>query len=1121
MSTFKKFVAGFLMVATLTAGSPVVAVTIEELLAQITALQAQLTALQGGSGSGSGAGVGMLTKTLKKGMTDAEVTILQKGLAKDSSVYPEGLSTGYFGTLTFNAVVKFQEKYASEILTPNGLTSGTGFVGASTRAKFNALYGGTGGSGPPAPAGSVSVAMSPATPGATTLVADSLSTDGTQALAEVATFRLTAPASGSVRVTSLKVHRTGISSDNDVSNMYLYVDGVRVGEAPSISSGYYTFTNSSGMFLVSSGSYKDVVVKIDLANGTTSGKTLQFGLVASADVVSDAGTVVGTFPMHGSVMTTATVGDLGKMTIQTALPSSNSSVDAGTLNHELFRFSALSSDQPTNVSYMRFVLVGTADYDALQNLKLYVDGVQVGSTVSMMSNDKSVAFNLAGSPLAFTSGQTRTVSLRGDVIKGSGRNYYFQVGQAADFVVMDKTYNIYVKTNQSNVWTLFKAAGTTSISEGSITVTRSTTSPTGPMALNATNMEIAKFEAKAVGEDIRISSIVAKVDDTANLIVSNLKVLIEGSQIGSTVAAPADNTNQTFSGNYTFPAGVTKIITIKADLTGTLTSSSVITASLVDTNASNGIKMSSGASLDVPSSTQAGNGISITSGGLTATKNPSIANISSVVGAQGVIIASWLITAPSDQAVRVNAVTVDDGQSTSGTDGLGSGFNNLMLYNGSTQYGQTIASPSTTGGADNAFNFSTGLEVPAGQSIQLDLKANILSSASTSVWAGTGAVDVARIVSIDATGIVTNSAATYSSSTVDGQTITLAAGATLTVANESSPTMPDSQYLVAGDTAQTLAAWKFTANNTEDVKVTRIKIFESGTDDDPGNLKNVKLYVGGVQVGSTIPAFTTSAATSTVGAWTMDYVLFENTAGLFTVPKNTSVTVVAKADMTDNANATFSADGNLQRFSLEITDGAATATTNVSGIGSTSSQLVTLESGGSATNDLDGSSMKVVKTKPTFALVAAGTDVLLPGTMEVFRFRVTAHSAEDVVFASGTHNILLTVLAGKAAASGSVIIYDASTGTALNTLSAGTSLATGGTANFVGLTSTIAKGTTKEYYVTANLAGFTVAGDSFQVKIGNAAADLSWSDNTSSADIEDDNYVGIGLPITGGVFVKP
>ncbi|KKU16828.1 MAG: hypothetical protein UX26_C0015G0001, partial [Parcubacteria group bacterium GW2011_GWC1_45_9] len=552
MSTFKKFVAGFLMVATLTAGSPVVAVTIEELLAQITALQAQLTALQGGSGSGSGAGVGMLTKTLKKGMTDAEVTILQKGLAKDSSVYPEGLSTGYFGTLTFNAVVKFQEKYASEILTPNGLTSGTGLVGVSTRAKFNALYGSTTPGVSPAPAGSISVAMSPATPAASTVIADSNhtsevlgSTDGAQALADVAILRFTAPASGSARVTSVKVHRTGISSDSDVSNLYLYVDGVRVGEAPSISSGYFTFTNSSGLFLVPAGSYKDVVVKMDLSNGTTSGKNMQFGLMAAADVVSDAGSVVGSFPMHGNLVTTAQVSDLGEMLVQTPIPSSNTTVDAGAVDYEVFRFSAVSSNQPMKVSYMRFSMIGTADYDALQNLKLYIDGVQVGSAVAMMSTDKSVAFNLSGAPLAFTSGQTKTVSLRADILKGSGRNFYFQIGQSADFVAMDATYNVYVKTNQLNVWSLFKAAGTTAINEGSILVTRASSSPTGPLSLNATNMEIARFEAKAVGEDIRVSSLVAKVDDSANLIVSNLKVLVEGSQLGSTVAAPADNTNQT------------------------------------------------------------------------------------------------------------------------------------------------------------------------------------------------------------------------------------------------------------------------------------------------------------------------------------------------------------------------------------------------------------------------------------------------------------------------------------------------------------------------------------------------------------------------------------------------
>jgi len=68
--------------------------------------------------------------TLGTGSQGKEVEELQKCLAKDSEVYPEGEITGYFGKSTKAAVIKFQKRYVKGI-------SGTGLVGPKTRAKLN------------------------------------------------------------------------------------------------------------------------------------------------------------------------------------------------------------------------------------------------------------------------------------------------------------------------------------------------------------------------------------------------------------------------------------------------------------------------------------------------------------------------------------------------------------------------------------------------------------------------------------------------------------------------------------------------------------------------------------------------------------------------------------------------------------------------------------------------------------------------------------------------------------------------------------------------------------------------------------------------------------------------
>ncbi len=81
-------------------------------------------------------------RNLRMGMSGEDVKCLQK-ILKEEEVYPEGKITGYFGPLTFNAVIRFQEKYKDEILAPWGLKKGTGFVGETTRKKLNQILGKT------------------------------------------------------------------------------------------------------------------------------------------------------------------------------------------------------------------------------------------------------------------------------------------------------------------------------------------------------------------------------------------------------------------------------------------------------------------------------------------------------------------------------------------------------------------------------------------------------------------------------------------------------------------------------------------------------------------------------------------------------------------------------------------------------------------------------------------------------------------------------------------------------------------------------------------------------------------------------------------------------------------
>ena len=82
----------------------------------------------------------VLTKDLKIGDEGSQIELLQKWLVRDLESYDSKLITGSFGQTTKTAVISFQDKYAEDVLIPQGLPQGTGIVDLLTRRKLNDLY---------------------------------------------------------------------------------------------------------------------------------------------------------------------------------------------------------------------------------------------------------------------------------------------------------------------------------------------------------------------------------------------------------------------------------------------------------------------------------------------------------------------------------------------------------------------------------------------------------------------------------------------------------------------------------------------------------------------------------------------------------------------------------------------------------------------------------------------------------------------------------------------------------------------------------------------------------------------------------------------------------------------
>ena len=845
----------------------------------------------------------------------------------------------------------------------------------------------------------LTVALASDTPAAASYVRDSTAAAvHAQAVADFVKINFTAASDGDVKVTNLKLTRSGLSADTDLSAIYLYDGDTMIAEHTSFSSKVITFNNAAGLFTVTAGTTKSIAVKADIAAGTSTVSSIILGINSASDVTTDGASVNGTFPINGNQMAVGVVSDLGYINV-TSTTTFPATINPGVTDEELWRFTLTANDQDMLVEKIKLTVVGTVSTADLANFKLEQGGVQIGSTVEAMNDSKEVVFDLSGDPYKITSGQSKVIVVKGDVVSGSSRAFKLTLRKVNDLIVKDDGYGVYVAPLSAGAaFSLIDPDPTgdgTNINSGTLTVAVASDSPTGNIASAATGVSLAKFTYKATGEDVKVSYVRVTVDEEdGDKELRNGKLYWDGVQVGNTdtvvadgavVAGAANDTNaNTFSMSQVVPAGETVTLEYKADIIDNATGNGLAADQTIvvhlDAGTTDAIGQSSLANVATAAATA--KTLTVATGALSVAKNTSLHDYSStnatgVKGATNVKVGSFSLTAGAGESVTVTQLVIGD---LSGGSDFGDNFQNLKLMNGTTELSTTKGTLDGVAGEDYTFNLSPPVSIAAGAQYVVDVYADILSGAAGFTTAA-GVVGL-EFVSASATGDDTSTDATGSLSATSLQKLYIASAGTITVVADAAT--PAAGQLVMGETDVEITKLKFTAGTSEDVNISRIKITDS-TGDYNSSLSNVKLYDGTTQIGSTVASFSSDVAEFVL---TTDWVIPAGTSKVLTV----KVSVNAYPNATSGGTVTLAISGTGDIDSIGAASGAGVSETVTSATGTAQDIYRTKVTVAKGSSSPSGS-----------AVAGAGATVL--------EFDVTANSSHDAVVnavavqASGSANM--------------------------------------------------------------------------------------------------------------------
>jgi hypothetical protein len=414
-------------------------------------------------------------RNLKIGSTGSDVLALQEFLNSDpatavaqSGAGSKGNETSRYGGLTAQAVDAFQEKYATQILTPLGLTRATGSVGTLTRARLNALCA--------APLADNATSTTAAAPATNNVLIVGTTTQPTATVAPAnaggipfTAFTLTA-GSSDVTVNSITVQRVGPGEDGTFADVTLAdQNGTAIGTTEYFNSNHQAIFH--GPYVVPAGTTVTLTVSGDMASDETSFAGEMPAL--EVDTVQASAPVAGTLPIRGTEQTINGTLQIGSATA-TLSPYDPDGATTHYIGDTGVRFSGIqltaSSVEDLTLSSITWDQTGTAGSSDISDIATIVNGTAYPAATS-----DGRSYTSTFSPgIVIPRGNTIDLYVQGNLgTTGANRTVEFDIDNSSDIGLTGNAYGFGVgvapgdDTAQSGNSVFLTSDGTTAGSQGS------------------------------------------------------------------------------------------------------------------------------------------------------------------------------------------------------------------------------------------------------------------------------------------------------------------------------------------------------------------------------------------------------------------------------------------------------------------------------------------------------------------------------------------------------------------------------------------------------------------------------------------------------------------------------